>query len=300
MRVLLAPSQVPTNYPKYWEKLQFPIYGSPKLDGIRAVVDQNGTLKSRTWKDIPSYQAQEEFNAIPWVDGELIEGNETDFDVYNRTQSHVMSENKPGNLTYHLFDYPHPDWRHFPFERRLEQLHTVVLEAPAPEIYRVVPQKILMSVEDVLEFEQEMLKLGYEGVMLKTPHGKYKEGRATINEGIIYKLKRFLDAEGPVVRFVERETNNNPQERDERGYAKRSSSKTGKTPAGTLGKFKVEFEGREISVAPGTFTHPELQEIWDNREAYLGRLLKFKYFAHGVKDDPRHARAIGWRDAIDV
>ena len=297
MRVLLAPSQTPTNYPKYWEKLEYPLLGSPKLDGIRGMVGEGELVMSRTWKPIPSYQVQDLFGALPeWVDGELIEGRVTDGDVYNRTQSYVMSADKEGDLSYHLFDYARPDLLDAPYVQRLDELRELIL----PENVFIVPQTPLNNYEELIEYEATQLNLGFEGVMLRTPYGRYKQNRATINEGIIYKLKRFEDAEGVVVDYVERQKNNNELERDERGYAKRSSSKAGKQAVGTLGKFKVEFQGRVINVGPGHFTHAELQAIWDSRDDYLGLLLKFRYFAHGIKDEPRHARAIGWRDPIDV
>lgn len=305
MRVLLAPSQVPSNYPKYWDKIAYPVFGSPKYDGIRATTTPSGEfpvradVMSRTWKLLPSYQVQEQFCEVSWVDGELIEGNPTDFGVYNRTQSHVMSENKPGNLHYYLFDYVHPEWRRKPFSERLEKLHEVAKELD-PDLYTVVEQRVLLSREQVEAFEDESLEAGYEGVMLKSMYAPYKEGRATINEGIIYKLKRFYDDEGEIVGFVERQINNNPQEIDERGYAKRSSAKEGKIGAGMVGKFKVKFRGEIINVAPGNFTHDELTEIWENQEEYIQSLLKFRHFAHGVKDAPRHARAIGFRSRDDV
>lgn len=296
MRLLLAPTKVPSNYPKYWEKLAFPLLGSPKLDGIRAVSAER--LMSRSWKPLPSYQAQETFNVVPWVDGELIEGCETDFDVYNRTQSHVMSEDKPGDLSYWIFDYADPDYHNMPFYERHLMAGRAIVGRNEP--YKLVPHVPLINLEELLEYEQTQLELGFEGIMLRTFGGRYKPGRATMDEGIIYKLKRFLDAEGIVEGFVERELNTNPQERDERGYAKRSSSKEGKRKAGTLGKFRVNFNGAIINVGPGTFKHSELQEIWDNQEKYLKGILKFRYFAHGVKDAPRHARATGWRSKIDL
>jgi DNA ligase-1 len=299
MRVLLAPSEVPTGYPKYWEKLQFPLLGSPKLDGIRGVIGPDNRVMSRTWKELPSEQVQEEFNHEPWLDGEFIEGCVTDFNVYNRTNSHVMSADKPGSITFNLFDYPLPELREEFYEKRLDAL-AKLHNGLDPDMYKLVEQTPLENIEEVLKFEQEKLDLGYEGVMLRTPWGRYKEGRATINEGIIYKLKRFLDAEGEVVDFVERMQNNNEKTTDERGYAKRSSHKDNKVGVGMLGKFKVLWNGKIINVAPGKFTHDELKEIWNARDFYKGKLLKFRIFAHGVKDDPRHARAIGWRDKIDL
>lgn len=297
MRLLLAPREVPGSYDKYWEKLVYPLFASPKLDGFRAMPDENGVVRSRTWKPLASEQVQAEFNMLPFVDGELIAGDPTAPNVFNVTSSHVRSRDKPGDISYHLFDYAPPYLRDEPFFRRLEALKEAAEEFDA---LTVIEQEIVRNKEDLLAFEDRCIEQGYEGVMLKTAEGRYKEGRATINEGIIYKLKRFDQDEGRIVGFIERMVNNNEQTRDEQGYAARSSSKEGKVGANTLGKFLVDFNGEIIDVAPGILTHDDLQEIWDNQDFYEGRLLSFRHFAYGVKDAPRHARAVGIRNEDDI
>jgi hypothetical protein len=172
--------------------------------------------------------------------------------------------------------------------------------------YYKVEHVELNSMQDLLEFENRELEKGFEGIMLRDPVGRYKQGRATMNEGIIYKVKRFQDAEGRVVGFVQRMENTNVQERDELGYAKRSSAKAGKVPVNMVGKFLVEWNGLMLEVAPGAFKHSELKEIWENQARYLeqsslGKLfLKFRFFQHGSKDLPRFPRAVGWRTPQDM
>ena len=117
---------------------------------------------------------------------------------------------------------------------------------------------------------------------------------------MIYKLKRFQDAEGVIVDFKEQMVNNNILEKDELGYAKRSAAKDGLVPGDTLGGFILSFNGMEIDVAPGAFSHAQRKLIWEGRESFKGSLLKFRFFAHGIKDKPRFPRAIGFRDEIDL
>jgi len=295
---LLAPREVPATYPQYWDKLQYPLLASPKLDGIRGYV-RGGVVLSRTAKPLPSLQVQDEFSYLEYCDGELIEGSSTDADVYNRTQSHVMSTDKPGELTYHIFDYTQNIFdeycsRLLMLQDRVQEKHNV----------KIVPQETIQTLEHLLAYEERMLEEGYEGIMLRGRKSRYKTGRATINEGIIYKLKRFEDTEGVLMDLEEQMTNTNVQERDELGYAKRSSAKAGMVPAGTTGKFIVAFPWRgelvNLQVAPGNFNHKERKEIWDNKDKYLGAWLKFRYFAHGIKDLPRHPRAIGFRSVEDM
>jgi DNA ligase-1 len=294
---MLAPREDPKTYPNYFKELRFPLYCSPKFDGIRCMIDANGNAMSRTWKPIPSHQVQEELTDIPYLDGELIIGNETDFDVYNRTQSHVMSKSKPGDLKFLVFDYIHPDWLDIGFAHRLERAANLIKDRSN---YQIVEHHMVWTPNDLLEYEGKCLDAGFEGVIMRAPTGTYKCGRGTWKQGLIYKLKRFADDEGEIVGFVERKHNTNEQTRDALGYAERSSSKEGMVGTGMLGKFLVIFDGEIIEIAPGCLKHNELKLIWENKEDYVERFIKFRHFPHGVKDKPRFPRFVGFRDKIDM
>jgi len=271
---------------------------SPKYDGIRCTV-KSGYTMSRTFKLLPSYQVQEEFKRYEHCDGELVEGQPNDPGVYNRTQSFVMSEDKPGDIKFFVFDYTHPDALSLPFHERFKLLDST-LGDPRPENVILVEQVEVDDEESLLAYEERVLALGFEGLILRSPVGIYKQGRATWKEGIIYKLKRFQDDEATIIGFEEAMTNTNEQKRDALGYAERSTSKEGMVPAGTLGKFIVTFRGQEITVAPGAFDHASRKKIWDDRDNFLGKILKFRHFTHGVKEKPRFPRAIGFRSLLDM
>ena len=292
---MLAPGEDPKSYPDYFKRLQYPLLCSPKYDGIRCIV-KHGRCLSRSGKILPSYQVQEEFSKFADLDGELIEGSPTDPDVYNRTQSHVMSEDKPGNLKFFVFDNTAPDMLMKPFYERYE---SIKVPASAENI-DIVLHTLVDNYEELIEFENECLKEGFEGIMMRSPVGYYKQGRGTFREGLIYKLKRFEDSEGIIVGFEEQLTNQNVLEKDELGYAKRSYSKDGLVPAGTLGNFKVVWNEMELDIAPGSFNHEQRKQIWEKKDEFLGKLLKFRYFNHGIKDKPRFPRAIGFRNEMDL
>jgi DNA ligase-1 len=95
-------------------------------------------------------------------------------------------------------------------------------------------------------------------------------------------------------------TNENILEKDELGYAKRSYKKDGMVAANTLGNFIVSYNNMVISVAPGKFNHDLRKTIWNSQNYYIGKILKFRFFAHGIKDKPRFPRAIGFRSKIDL
>lgn len=301
-KTMLAPNNDPMKDPLFFQGLRYPLLCSPKLDGIRCLTKE-GVCKSRTFIDLPNLEVQQVFSQFQGFDGELMDGNPTDFDVYNRTQSSVMSINKnAAGIKLYVFDdlLLHPETA-FRF-----RLHTAGQRVEAMQSDRIVfvEHKLLTNYEELLEYEEEQLELGYEGIMMRDPEGRYKYGRGTFKEGLIYKLKRFQDDEGLIVGFVEQTTNTNIQERDAFGRSKRSTSKDGLIPAGTLGKFLVQFKDMIIEVGCGNFNHKQRQEIWDRRldefHTDEGRILKFRHFPHGAKDMPRMPRAVGFRDSIDM
>lgn len=295
-RPMLAPGEDPMSFPDYFKKLRYPLLASPKFDGIRCVI-KNRNAMSRSFKLLPSAQVQETFVLQEHLDGELIEGKPTDFGVYNRTQSHVMSYDKPGNLAYYVFDYAHPDWLNKPFYERLSQAKGLLPRVPG---FYMIEHREIEDEDELLGYEDEQLRLGFEGIMMRDPIGKYKPGRGTFNEGLIYKLKRFADGEGVIIDIVEGFTNENEKTKDELGYATRSERAEGLVPSGMLGKIVVDFNGQIIEVAPGAFTHPERKAMLKHKENYIGSFLKFRYFKHGVKDKPRFPRALGIRHAMDL
>jgi ATP-dependent DNA ligase len=155
------------------------------------------------------------------------------------------------------------------------------------------------SVDELLAVEEKWLALGAEGLILKSPVAPYKNGRSTWRQGWALKLKRELRDEGRIVDFIERVRNDNEQIINAQGYAERSHHQDNKVGVGMLGKFKVEFRGDIISVAPGILKHDELTEIWENRDKYVGKFITFQHFPHGQKDKPRQPRFMGFRDKID-
>jgi len=301
-KTMLSPNEDPMKNPLFFEQLRYPLLCSPKLDGIRCLTAE-GVCKSRTFLDIPNLEIQELFSKYQGFDGELIVGEPTDVDVYNRTQSTVMSINKPAiDIRYYIFDdiMVPPT---LPFELRLdaakEHLNIYKTFDNITNIFHL-GHVLCKNAEEVIAYENECLADGYEGIMMRDPQGKYKYGRGTFKEGLIYKLKRFTDDEGLIIGFIEQTENTNIAGVDAFGRSKRSTAKEGLLPAGTLGKFVINYSDELLEVGCGSFNHKERQEIWDNQEIFKGLYLKFRHFAHGVKDKPRFPRAVGLRDPMDL
>ena len=270
--------------------LRYPLIASPKLDGVRATV-RDGVVYSRSNKPIPNKHVHSLFKNCEYFDGELIVGDPTSPTVYRDTVSEVMSHDKTNGCDFYVFD--HIANLSASYIDRRKQLHgvngTVFLHA----------QMVINNLDDLLAYEDVCLIAGYEGLILRDPLSAYKQGRSTAKEGILLKLKRFVDAEARIIGFEERMENTNEKTQNELGRSARSSHKAGKIGRGDLGALHVEYNGLSFYVGTG-FTDTERRHIWDGRDTYIGATIKFKSFPIGVKDAPRHPVFLGFRDKIDM
>lgn len=283
-----------------------PLYASPKLDGIRATV-LNGQLVSRTLKPIRNRYIQGLLGHphFEGIDGELIVGEPRGEGVFARTSSGVMSEAGSPDFTYYVFDdHSYRDTQD-EYHRRLTVLYRR-LERLAASSYGVpiqlLQQDLLRDIKSLEELEDHYVSAGYEGVILRHPLAPYKQGRSTLREGYMLKLKRFSDSEAWILGFEELRHNENEATTDARGYTARSSSKANKRPGGTLGKLLVRDIHRpewEFSVGGG-FDFALRDQIWQNQSEYLNQIIKYKYLPVGTIDRPRHPIFLGFRDASDI
>jgi DNA ligase-1 len=272
-------------------KLNFPALASPKLDGIRAYV-RNGVVMSRQNKPIPNQHVQTLFKPYEHFDGELIVGDPTDPMCYRNTMSGVMSRDGEPEVRFFVFD--HLEHLDHPYEARWARFLRYNRECLVP-----LEQRLIFTHEELSAFEAKCLGDGYEGVILRAPGAPYKQGRSTVNEGYLLKVKTFLDSEAVVIGFEERMANMNEATVSETGRTKRSSHKANKVGRDDLGALIVAWNGFEFNIGTG-FTDAERERIWDNRERFHGKLAKFKYFPIGGYELPRHPVFCGWRDPIDL
>lgn len=297
--------------------IKFPVIASPKIDGVRAA-NKDGSLLSRSLKLIPNkhVQATLGFAAMHGLDGELTVGLATDKNVMQHTTSGVMSHDKLPAFTYNVFDYWDNDGG---FEDRYRLASTLVknlrsdwstFAAKASTLgagsvpvcpIQMVEHQIIWNLDQLNAYEVEMLEEGWEGVMIRSIDGRYKHGRSTMKEGGLLKVKRFEDGEAIIIGFEEEMQNNNEKVVNELGRSKRSSHKGGKSGKATLGAFVMRDLKTDIEFSCGTgLTDEFAAEVWANRTAYLNCVGKYKFFAHGVKDAPRHPVWLGFRDARDM
>jgi DNA ligase-1 len=278
--------------------VKFPVLATPKLDGIR-VLKVAGKAVTRKFKPVPNKHIREllEKHLPDGVDGEIMTPG-----TFNDIQSKVMSFEGEPEFSFYVFDYVKDDLNK-PYCERIDDmvLDVVLSEQTVPFHVNMLLPVLIENEKELLAYEQSCLNKGYEGIMLRQPHGKYKCGRSTPKEQILMKLKRFLDAEAIVVGFEEKLHNENSQEKDKFGLSKRSSKKDGLVPANTLGSLIVLDEKTKVRFGIGSgFDDALKQEIWNNQDKYLNKLVKYKYQSVGAKDAPRFPVFLGFRSKLDL
>jgi DNA ligase-1 len=284
--------------------LRYPLFGSSKLDGIRLRIDPKLGAVSRTHKPIPNEYIHEfltEYPELYYMDGEVIIGDPTAKDVFNRTQSAVMTSSGAPAFTYFVFDsWAEPRLTyHERLEHACKYVNAVSTTFNGPNRICILPQTVLNTPDEVMAFAEMQTEEGYEGVILRDATAPYKNGRSTLKEQYLLKLKPTEDAEAVVVGFEALRRNNNPIVRDAFGYAKRSSHKANKVDDDLLGKLIVRHPTYgEFAIGSG-FDVSTREEIWQNQAKYLGKQVTFTYQLYGSKDKPRIPIFKGFRPELD-
>lgn len=263
-------------------RLTWPVLVSPKLDGLRCII-KDGMALSRNLKPFRNKFVQAQLAGLPnGLDGELIVGEPNQGNVLGRTQSGIMSAEGEPNFMFYMFDTF--DMPSRPFKAR----HWSLFDVDHPRAV-VVPHKQVHDQKAFTELEQLFVDQGYEGIMVRSIHGQYKYGRATHNDQLLWKFKRFKDAEAFVTGLEEGVTNLNELTTDALGHSKRSNHQENKIAAGRVGTIlaKNVSTGQQLRVSPGEMTMEDREYYWKNQHELIGQTITIKYFDYGILDQPR-------------
>jgi len=279
---------------------RFPLYVSRKLDGVRATI-QDGRVYSRSLKLHPNKFTQAVFGsaALEGLDGELILGPPNAPDVFRKSAAAVSTITGHPALTYWVFDVYDPK---LGYADRFAKATAIVKAYQGPADIRMVDHQQIADAMTLTLYENRWVAEGYEGLMIRSLTGRYKQGRSTVNEGALLKLKRFVDGEGVVTGFVEQMQNGNVATINALGHTARSSHKQNKTSTGMVGAFWVKNceTGVAHKVNTGPLTEHTCRLMWLAQAEYLGRIVKFRFQPTGIKDKPRFSQFVGWRAPEDM
>jgi hypothetical protein len=174
---------------------------------------------------------------------------------------------------------------------------------PTDDRLVLLEQRILNTPEEVIAFDDEMLEIGFEGAMIRSLTGIYKDNRCSLKEQIILKRKPFVECEAQVVDVLEGKQNNNEPKMNDAGQMRRGYSKANMIPNGTFGSFILQALPWPHTFSSGLglgFTAADKQKIWDNCEDFIGRMVTIKYQKYGSRDAPRIPSVIKIRPTWDL
>ena len=245
-----------------WTKtpLVFPLYLQPKLDGIRCLVYQ----EEGKWV----FQSRNGviFQSFPHLVCDLPEGHVLDGELYrhdlefHQITSMVRKKDHPdlSQIQFHVYDLIQEGG----FEQRWRMLQS--FESPLLRTETV----LVHSVKEIEAYHTECVAKGYEGIMIRTPGGKYKHGRSKD----LLKYKHFKTDEFKVI-----------------GHA------VGK---GDIPVFECETPTGVFSVMMKS-TLASKREMLTRVEEYYGKWLTVKYQELSPAGIPRFPVGIDFRSKRD-
>ncbi len=278
-------------------KVKFPVIAQPKIDGVRGL-NMLGPLTGRSLKTHANRYTTELYShsCLLGFDGELAAQSETHPDLCRITSSALSTIEGQPYTVWWLFDYVVEETKDLPYSARYDMLKLRVTQLCGDmrlrnitSRLRIVPSVLCNTLEELLELDAAWLDMGFEGTILRDPDGLHKQGRSTVTEGGLLRIKRFIQEEAEVLDFLEGETNNNEAQINELGQTFRSTHKENMTPNGQVGKMlcRNTKDGKPVTVSPGRMTVEDRVKYFDNPSLLIGKIIKYQHFPKGVKDKPR-------------
>lgn len=304
------------------DKIRFPVIAQPKIDGVRAL-NMTGTLTGRSLKKHANRHVTGYFShsSLAGFDGEMAAGQECHPDLCRLTTSALSTIDSAPWIMWHVFDYVTPETKSLPYEQRLVAMASRVAALKAdPQLHKLachlqlIPSVMCASLEQLLEVDAVWLDMGYEGTILRDPQGLHKQGRSTVKEGGLLRIKRFIDFEVEVTEILEGVTNTNEAQTNELGLQFRSTHQENMVPNGMVGammgrvikdildsKGAVLFaEGSIVKIGAGSMTHEDRVRFFKEPALLIGQIAKAKMFPKGVKDKPRFPTFQSIRSKTDL
>jgi ATP-dependent DNA ligase len=204
------------DYKKYSNKLKFPCYIQPKLDGYRMIYDYTSdTIMSRTGKEFKVLKSsflhnelkefcKEYINKIGIknviLDGELYvhdqEFNFENYGILRKTKSLSEQENVTLNkIEYHIYDIINADV----FSKRHDQLVAANEIKNKFSKIKFVHTQTCLDMDDVKRFHSTFTEHNYEGSILRNKDGLYKTKARSMD---LLKYKDFFDNEYEIVDYT--------------------------------------------------------------------------------------------------
>ena len=256
------------------DKIQYPVYSQPKLDGIRCIVRADG-MWTRAGKSIIS--APHIFEALKPLfeaDPDMILDGELYADKYANDFNAIVSlvkKTKPSLqdladsakvIQYHVYDLPNCD---AVFTKRYQALLAMTL----PECCVKVATDQIDNANDLNAYYEDYMTAGYEGQMVRLD-APYENKRSKS----LMKHKSFTDEEYTIV-----------------GYEEGNGNLSGMVGALV---FETATGNRFTASVNGGWEY--LKELWAERDTLIGQHATVKYFQITPDGKPRFPKVTAIRN----
>jgi ATP-dependent DNA ligase len=264
-------------FSKHSDKIIYPAYIQPKLDGIRCIatiVNGKASLWTRTRKKITSLphivkELENTFiDQTITLDGELYNHElKKDFEKIVSLVRQEEPDPAASMVQYHVYDMVSDKI----FADRNDELIRDLSSAD-PEVIKIVQTGMVSNEEEVTLLFQELLAQGYEGAMLRNAESLYEQNKRSYG---LQKVKEFEDAEFKIVGVEEG-----------RGRLQ-----------GHVANFVVINEQGVTFSAKMSGSVENLKKYWEDHSLWQGKALTVKYQGlTGKNGVPRFPVGISIRD----
>ena len=162
--------------------LLYPMYLSPKVDGVRCAVHPGFGLITDEGDCIKNPHICRLLDDISFedLDGVLIAGPPTGKDTLSRTATELEHGGEPTDVAFVVFDVFERPWE--PYSRRIEyaKLRVAILKGgrdPRPWLH-MLPQHLAEDARAMFQVYDRFLEQGFSGAVLRDPDGPYAPGHA--------------------------------------------------------------------------------------------------------------------------
>lgn len=256
------------------EDLPERVWIQPKLDGVRCLINtKTGELWSRGHKryyfdSISDAVVNSKITEVDWLDGELYSHGLSLQTIASIAKKGKGDDPNKEKIFFNMYDCITNE----PYSKRFNNLDKILRGIPTQyKKYFELVETHWIDKEEIDDYTTRFINRGYEGAMVRIQGPGYETDRS---ESLI-KVKRFLEDEFEIV-----------------GYeSEKGDIRKGETLGTVILKTK---DGKKFRAQPN-LNAAEKQELWDNREQFLGMMANVKYLAITPKGVPFSPKFLGIR-----
>lgn len=314
---------------KTFKGVIFPLWGFPKVDGVRGV-RVKPHLTGRSLEPFKNSALVVKFTdpAYAGFDGELtINGYLTNAELAaaiergeitpeddnatlcslttgltNRAKLRKGEDSLPDNAVWNLFDFLREDVVHLPYEERYDALARLYDSDQCPPHVNLLPYTVIENEQQALDFIQWCIDNHFEGAVFRDPKAKHKSGRPGKKDNDFWRFKPTSDKDAFVIGIEEAMENQNEATTNALGRTERSSAKAGKVPKGMIGNLIcLDLETEKIIKVPAGKMKEDFKiAAFRDQSLIVGHPIKYTSLDTGVKDAPRQGRFTELRAMFDL